>query len=128
MRFVVLLFGFLATLVTATFGTLYFMGKPAQDWLKDNDITALNIFFSTLDRNLPLTGLFLLIAAGFCLLGTLLAFFRCGWQGAMLMIVTMVGPAILSPMTLIVTGPQLFAALLACFVRPLPIIPVPQED
>jgi hypothetical protein len=128
MRFVVLLFGFLATIVTATLGTMYSFQRPAQDWLNNNGITALNIFFSTAERSLPLTGLFLLIAAGFCFVGTLLAFFRCGWQGGVLMIVSVVGPALLSPMTLLATGPQLFAALLACFVRPVPIVPVPQED
>jgi hypothetical protein len=128
MRFVVLLFGLLATLVTAAFGTMYLFSIPAQQWLHDNDIHLLDIFFSAVDRNRSLAGLFLCIAAGFCLLGSFLAFFRCGWQGGVLMIVTVVGPAILSPMTLIATAPQLFTALLACFVRPLPIVPVPQQD
>jgi uncharacterized membrane protein len=128
MRFVVLFFGLLATFVTATLGTLYFFERAAHDWLHDNKITELDIFFSTTEKSLPLAGLFLLIAAGFCFLGTLLAFFRCGWQGGVLMIVSVVGPALLAPMTLLATGPQLFAALLACFVRPLPIVSVPQED
>lgn len=128
MRFVVLLFGFLATLVTATLGTMYFFETPARQWLLDNHIDQLNLFFNTTDTNMALTGLFLYIAAGFCLLGSFLAFCRCGWQGGVLMIVSVVGPAILSPLTLLATCPQLFAALLACFVRPQRIVPVPQED
>jgi hypothetical protein len=128
MRFVVLLFGLIATLVTAALGTAFFMDSTALTWLHDQKIDQLDILFNSVDPNLARTGLFLFIAAGYCFLGTLLAFFRCGWQGGLLMIVTVVGPAVLNPITLLGTGPQIFTAILSCFVRPLPIVPVPQED
>jgi hypothetical protein len=128
MRFVVLLLGFLATLVTAALGALFFFGPAAQKWLDEQKISSFNLFFASVDRDPALTGMFLFVAAGFCLLGTLLGFFRYGWQGGLLMIVSVVGPAVLNPITLLGTAPQVFTAILSCFVRPLPIIAVPQED
>jgi hypothetical protein len=132
MRFVVLLFGFFAAVLTALAGVFLCMFNQAmiwvneQDWLKGLlEIANPNTLLS-LDSNPGVTALFLWIAAGFGLLGTILGFRRCGWQGALLMLVPVAGPALMNPWTLVFTGFQLFVAFLSFFVRPLPI--VPQED
>ena len=128
MRFVVLLFGLFAAVVTAAFGDMFFAVNEVQKGLEAHDFHAFDIFFSSMGSNGGVTGLFLLIGAGFCLLGSILSMFRCGWQGSLLMIVSTVGPAVLNPMTLICMGPQIFTALISCFIRPLPLMPVSQED
>ena len=128
MRFVVLLFGLLATVVTAGMGYTFLKLGDILAELHKNNIDQLDFIFRSADADPARTGLFLLIGAGFCLFGTILGFCRCGWQGGLLMFVTAVGPAVVNPMTLVGTAPQIFAALLSCLVRPLPLVPVSQED
>ena len=130
MRFVVLFFGFIATLVTAAVGAMFFVGfATAQKWLDEHRINVFNLLLNSQDEDFSRTGIFLLIGAVYCLVGTLFAFFRCGWQGGLLMMVSAAGPAVLNPITLLATGPQIFTAILSCFVRPLPVmVPVTSED
>ena len=125
MRFVVLLFGFAGILLTAV-GAVFFMflkvvGEMAtQDW---------NVELPPLfgDANAE-AGVFLGIASLYGFLGTMMAFFRRGKQGALLMIVPTIGAAILLPVSLLFTGLQTFAGLLAIFVGPLPLEPAPSAD
>lgn len=122
MRFVVLLFGFAGCLLTTFIGCIFFALDQGLKFLHDNGINTFDPLFAA-DSNPQRTGIFLLIGAGLGLIGTLLGFFRCGWQGALLLAVPIAGPAILNPLTLAGTSLQGFTALVSLFVRPSPITP-----
>jgi hypothetical protein len=125
MRFVVLLFGFFGFLLTASLG-IFFLAEMIRTILPENQLEQVDFLFS-LDSNAAVTGVFLLLAAGFGLLGTLLGFLRCGWQGGVLMIVPIACCAFMNPWSLIFSGLQGVTGLLSCFVSPLPIA-APQAE
>jgi hypothetical protein len=131
MRFIVLLFGFMGCVLTAVVGVAYFWAPEVREIVRGFKIQELDsvlvFIFDPQDKNSLQTGLFMLIAAVFGLLGTLLAFLRCGWQGSLLMFVPLVGPALISPVTLVGTSLQGFTALISMFVGPLPI-ETPKDD
>lgn len=128
MRFVVLLFGFIGCMLTAAAGCVFILFKMALDWLNENDFKEVAAALSSADDNPGLSGLFLLIGAGLGLIGTLLGFFRCGWQGSLLLLIPTIGPAVLNPMLLVPTSLQAFTALISLFVRPLPITPLQVDE
>jgi hypothetical protein len=74
-------------------------------------------------------GVIFLIAAGLGLLGTLLALCRCGWQGALLMIIPAICAAIANPVLAPLALPMMFAGLVSFLVFPKPInAPAPAAD
>ena len=123
MRFVVLVLGILGVVATGTLGALFLFTPETRQLLEgySRDVdNAISFVVNTRDENSPVVGLFLLIGAGLGLLGTLLGFFRCGPQGAALLIVGVIGPAILSPTSLMFVALQPLAGILSIFVRRLP--------
>ena len=76
------------------------------------------------------TGLFLILAAGYGFLGTILGFMRCGWQGALLMLVPVICTSLMNWYTAIFTGVLALAGLLSFLVFPAPIAApqVKEED
>ena len=124
MRFVVLLFGFSGFLLTAAGGCLYAFYDQVHEELKGLEIKIPEeVLWSPVltPEKLPDAGLFLLIAAGYGLLGTFLAFFRRGKQGAMLMLIPILGAGFMNPLSFLFTGLSFLTALASCFVGPLPI-------
>lgn len=133
MRFVVLLFGLLGVILTGFVGAMSaFFPKIFETFLKDANIerlakdqvgVELANFLYTSPTNLwhGEAGLIFLIAAGLGLLGTLLALGRCGWQGALLMLIPAICAAIANPMFGPFAGVLAFAGLLSFFVFPRPI-------
>jgi hypothetical protein len=127
MRFIVLLFGLVSCLITAVFGALFLLSNQFLVMLHEWNVKELDTVFLSFDKD-PRVGLFLLLASAAGLLGALLAFFRCGWQGALLLFAPLVGPVFLSPIALVGVFPQAFTGLLSIFVRPLPIPSQNNED
>src|SRR5437660_1663051 len=102
MRVVVLLFGFSGILLTAAAGALYLFYDDVTLELKNYQIDVPEwVTWPMSAEKLPDAGLFLFIAAVYGLLGTLMAFFRRGKQGAMLMLLPVLGAALMSPLSLI---------------------------
>jgi hypothetical protein len=140
MRFVVLLFGFLAVTLTGFMGVMFIFTDILDALITENGIDkivkdAIGIDVSEILSASPLgiphshTGLILVLAAVYGLLGTLLVFGRCGWQGALLMLVPVICAAIMNPYTAVFTGLLAFTGLLSFLVFPLPIAaPQPAED
>jgi hypothetical protein len=131
MRFVVLLFGFSGFLLTAAAGCFFAFYDYVHDDLRGLQITIPEeVFWSPVLplEKLPDAGLFLLIAAGYGLLGTLMAFFRRGKQGAMLMLIPIFGAAFMNPLSLAFTGLMFLTALASFFVGPLPLNPPKDDD
>jgi hypothetical protein len=130
MRFVVLLFGFAGFLLAAAAGCFYAFYDYVDNDLRVYDIKIPEeVFWApvlTPDK-LPNAGLFLLIAAGYGLLGTLMAFLRRGKQGALLILIPIFGAAFMSPLSLVFTGLLFLTALASLFIGPLPLNP-PKED
>ncbi len=132
MRFVVLLFGILGIALTAFAGFMFLNFSTFLNLLKEYGATNDILDFASMN---PLstshgdTGLFLILAAGYGFLGTLLAFFRCGWQGALLLLFPVLCAVIMNPISGVFAGPQVFTALLAFLVFPLPLnAPKKDED
>src|SRR5437588_755745 len=121
MRFLVFLFGFVGCSLTAVLGVIVLFQAPARAELNallgENSHHA-DVLFDNVGKDSLRTGLFLLIGAGLGLFGTLLALCRCGWQGSLLLLVPLIGPAILNPFTLAGTAVQGFSALLSLLVGP----------
>jgi hypothetical protein len=121
MRFVVLILGLLGCFATATMGALLLFPPETRPLLEGViGPEAMQFILNTRDENSPVVGLFLLIGAAMGLFGTLLGFFRCGPQGAALLVVGVIGPAILSPTSLMFVGLQPLVGILSIFVRRLP--------
>src|SRR5687767_8380676 len=99
MRFVVLFFGFAACLLTACIGVFFIAPDEPSKLLQENGIRWHEFLIDDVGSNPGRIGIFLLIAAGYGLIGTLLGFFRCGWQGSLLHAVPIVGAAVLEPFT-----------------------------
>ena len=119
MRFVVLILGLLGCAVTGTLGALFLYTPETRTVLEGLGLDV-QLIVNTRDENASVVGLFLLIGAAMGLLGALLGFFRCGPQGAALLVVGVIGPGILSPTALMFTGLQPLAGILSIFVRRLP--------
>jgi hypothetical protein len=146
MRFIVFFLGFIGCVLTASLGLMIFcqvpIRKDVETELKqrydekkadekkqlDEQLKNVDLVFNMFDKDYLPTGFFMLLSALIGFLGALLAFFRCGWQGAALLFVPLLGPAVLNPTTLGGTALQSFAALLCIlFIRPLPI-PTEKKD
>lgn len=131
MRFIVLLFGFVSITLTAFVGVMFLTFATFLEILKQ-DLGAGKEIVDFVEQN-PLstshgeTGLFLIISAGYGFLGVMLSFFRCGWQGALLMLIPVVCAVIMNPISGIFAGPQIFTAFLSFLVFPLPIN-APKKD
>lgn len=130
MRFVVLLFGLLAIPLTALVGAFFMFNdvglKMLQDQMPEVEIPDLS---SPTGASLADAGLFMLIAAGYGFVGVILSVMRCGWQGALLMIIPVLCTGIMHPYTLGASGLQVFTGLLSFLVFPVPInAPAPQKD
>ena len=128
MRFVVLFFGFLGVLMTGFMGVMFFSMREFVDLLRgqgNEHLIWLAEFIVTFPSSAPFedTGIFLLLAAVYGLLGTILAFARCGWQGALMMLLPVLFTGLMNPISLGFSGMQAFAALLSFFVFPLPLEP-----
>ena len=129
MRFVVLLFGFVGILLTAAGGVLFAYVQATLDMLK----TDMNVDVPAWVYDFPSgieprdVGLFLWIAAGYGLLGTLLAFLRCGKQGGTLLLIPALGAGLMNPVSFVFTGLQVLAAFGSFFLGPLPLN-APKED
>ncbi len=122
MRFVVLFFGFFGVLMTGFMGGMFLMAKEFLDLLHANQIEFLD-FFANSPTGVPHpdTGMFLMGAAMYGLLGVVLAFVRCGRQGALMLLLPVLVAGLMNPFSLAFTGLQAFAALLSFFVFPLPL-------
>jgi hypothetical protein len=126
MRFVVLLLGIVAVILTGSMGVLFITNNVREivaqvpDGLRDlvRELTS-----SPLDTPHVDTGVFLLLSAGYGLLGVLLAFARCGRQGGLMLLVPVLTTALMNPFSFIFTGLQAFVGVLAFFVFPLPLAP-----
>ena len=130
MRFMVLLLGVVGCLLTAVFAGFFAWSQPFEHILHEFGIKELDDLFLSfsLDRVPPIvTGGFLLVSAAFGFLGTLLGFLRCGWQGGLLLLVPVIGPAVLFPITLLGTGLQLLSGVLCMFIRAEPTM-VPSDE
>jgi len=131
MRFVVLLFGLVGVTLAASVGAMFlFAYESIGSQLKENNLDALQfVLVSPTHQHPGEIGLFLLIAAGYGFLGVLLAFCRCGWQGALMILVPLACASIMNPFLLALTGLLAFTGLLSFLVFPLPInAPAPAKD
>ena len=133
MRFVVLLLGLLGVVVTAFAGVVFILFDMVLPVLTDIGIGGKVIDFlsaSPVGASHGDTGLFLILAAGYGFLGTILGFMRCGWQGALLMLVPVICTSLMNWYTAIFTGVLALAGLLSFLVFPAPIAApqVKEED
>ena len=124
MRFVVLLFGLLGVALTAFAGGMFILFDVVLTVLKDNGVGGEVIDFlsaSPIGASHGDTGLFLILAAGYGLLGTIFGFMRCGWQGALLMLVPVICTSLMNWYTAVFTGVLGVTGVLSFFVFPAPI-------
>jgi hypothetical protein len=124
MRLVVLLFGLVGVALTAFAGVMFILFEAVLTVLKDNGVGDKVIDFlsaSPIGASHGDTGLFLILAAGYGLLGTILGFMRCGWQGALLMLVPVICTSLMNWYTAVFTGVLAITGLLSFFVFPAPI-------
>jgi hypothetical protein len=133
MRFVVLLFGLLGVALTAFAGLMFILFEVVITVLKDNGVGDELIDFlsaSPVGTSHGDTGLFLILAAGYGFLGTILGFMRCGWQGALLMLVPVICTSLMNWYTAVFTGVLALAGLLSFLIFPVPMAApqVKEED
>ena len=125
MRFVVLFFGIIAVFLTAATGIAFLMAPGVLGMIYDLNSELLTMFANALDdykmSAFEDTGIFLLGAAVYGLIGVVLVLARCGWQGGLLMIIPVIVTTIMHPASILFTGLQILAGLMACLVFPLPI-------
>ena len=129
MRFVVLLIGLAGVALTAFVGTLYLIPDVLIDVIKEAlaDNKALADDIIKVIRDSPTgtshgdTGVVLLAAAGYGFLGTMLVLCRCGWQGALLMLVPVICSTVMNPYSAAFTALLALAGLASFVVFPLPI-------
>ena len=128
MRFLVLLFGLFGITLTALAGGIMIFFNDAalgiNPFLKD--FLQFEIPGWAYE---PITGpphanagILLLLAAFYGFLGVVLSgIMRCGWQGALLLILPVILTSLMNPLTAPFTSLQLFTGLLSFLVFPLPI-------
>ena len=126
MRFVVLLFGFVGVLMTGFMGIMMFFASEFVALLRSlNNAhvdTAVDFFVEhTQQIKYEDTGIFLAVAALYGLLGTILAFGRYGWQGALMLLLPVLFTGLMNPFSLAFSSVQALAALLSFFVFPVPL-------
>jgi hypothetical protein len=122
MRFVVLLFGLPAVFLTVLIGVVFILFEAVLDALSNQKIEVPEFLLdSPTGASHGDTGIFLLIAGVYGLVGTILGFLRCGWQGALLILIPVICTSIMNWYTAIFTGPLALVGLLCFFVFPLPI-------
>jgi hypothetical protein len=126
MRIVVLLFGLLGVALTAFAGVVFILFDVVLPVLTDigfggKVIDVLSA--SPIGASHGDTGLFLILAAGYGLLGTILGFMRCGWQGALLMLVPVICTSLMNWYTAAFTGVLAVTGVLSFLVFPAPIAP-----
>jgi hypothetical protein len=124
MRFLVLLLGLLGSGLAGAFGYLVLSPGSGQELLRGYvpGMSAPSDIFMAANA-----GYFLLIGAILGIFGSILAFFRCGPQGGVLMLVSLTGPAICLPQSLFGTALLGISGILSFFVRPLPLPPPVDE-
>ena len=124
MRFVVLLFGLLGVALTAFAGLMFILFEVVVPVLKDIGVGDELIDFlsaSPVGASHGDTGLFLILAAGYGFLGAILGFMRCGWQGALLMLVPVICTSLMNWYTAVFTGVLAVTGVLSFLVFPAPI-------
>ncbi len=126
MRFLVLFFGLIAIIITGAAAAGFYMFSIAfemvKGWAALADIEVSNDFANSLTGcSHSDTAIFLGIAAIYGFLGVCLSFFRCGWQGALLLIFPVMVAGLFNPVSMVFTSFQLFVGLLSFLVFPLPI-------
>ncbi len=125
MRFIVFLLGVLGSVVTGFFGWFwldYINNQALRDMAQDYDVNIGLIMpdYATDFADTVRAGMFMATGGLLGALGSLLTVLRRGRQGAVLMILSVVGPAVFSPSTLMFTSLLAFAGLLSLLVRPAP--------
>ena len=131
MRFVVFILGFLACLLTGMVGVVFLLWDSFLGMLIEElpaGIIDPSATVSMTDVTHTNTGLFLVLAAAYGLLGALFALFRCGKQGGSLMLIPVLLCGFMNPYTLAFTAPQAIVGLLSFLVGPLPITPPEAES
>jgi hypothetical protein len=125
MRFVVLLFGLGAIPLTGLTGAAFLGIQAAFNFLVDASPEAAELVYpymtSPTGATFGDTGVFLILAALYGALGVLLSLMRCGWQGALLLILPVALAAGMNPFSLVGTALQVFTGLLSFLVFPVPI-------
>ena len=121
MRILVFLLGLVASLVTGFFGCFWVVPSVTE---AVNEAVKPYYDFSFLMPNIAewyttsWAAFFMFVGAGLGLLGCVLILMGRGKHAAVLMFLSMVGPATLSPVTLAFTGLQGFVGLISVFIRP----------
>ncbi len=121
MRILVFMLGVLASLLAGFFGW-FWMSPGGSSAIRDAAKDYADIGFMLPNYaewyTTAWAAVFLFAAAGLGLLGSVFVLVRRGRHGAVLMFLSVLGPAALNSMTLIFTGPLVLAGLLSIFVRP----------
>jgi len=132
MRFLVLLIGLAGVALAGFVGYMFLDLQTFLNVLKEvgaDNAILVQIATSPMEHMIPKeyvptngeVGLFLMIAAGYGLLGVAMSFFRCGWQGAFMIIIPVVAAAFMNPFTVAFTGLLALAGLMSLLVFPEPI-------
>ncbi len=132
MRFLVLFFGLIAIIVTGAASAGFFVFDAAFVIVKGlaADLgLALNESYadSVTGCSHTDTAVFLGIAAAYGLVGVMLSFLRCGWQGALMLTFPALAAALFNPVSLVFTGFQVLVGLLSFLVFPLPLETMPTK-
>ena len=129
MRFLVFFLGFLASLIAGYFGWFWLDYTHNREMRRSLENTAdISVIMPEYGGDTwvdtAYAAIWLFVAAGVGTLGSLFTLVGRGRHGAVLMLLATVGPAVFNPLTLIFTGPLIFAALLSVFVyRPVRVEP-----
>jgi hypothetical protein len=124
MRFIVFLLGILGSLLCGFFGW-YWIDQAnhgaIQKMATDAGLSFIAPNYTGEDFDLTMrAGVFLLAGTAIGLLGSLFTVLRYGRQGAVLMLLAVIGPAIFNLGTLVFTAVLALAGLLSLLVRPCP--------
>lgn len=123
MRFLVFLLGFVASLIVGAAGWFwidYQSNRLIRNTLYDDHKIDIGIIMPdyTDFETTSWAAVFLVVGGALGLLGSLFTLFRRGRHGAVLMILAVVGPAVLNPLTLMFTGLLGFTGILSVFIGP----------
>lgn len=125
MRFLVLLFGLIAVTATAAAALGFFMFDVAfvmvEDWAQQVGVVVNEDYTKLTKYSHSDTAIFLGMAAAYGFLGVCLSFFRCGWQGALLLIFPALTAGLFNPASLVFTSFQILVGLMSFLVFPLPL-------
>ena len=125
MRFVVAFLALLGTAGIGAFAGLWVtalldreLTVPVQNTMAGLGLSIAELMPPFEEREAWKTAVFLLAGTFLALLATVLVLFRRGLHAAMLLLLAVLGPALLTPATLPAMAPLVLVALLAAFVRP----------